>query len=287
VPAGDAVFLKLTLQALGPAGTSALTLGPIGQKPDTLCSSTPPCYANPMEVVDANGSSVAVAARNGTVTISGGAPAGPVETGTPTAGATPTATKTSSVQGVTSGPALLTVAPASSKIAVGGTTDINLKVRLPVEATGVQADISFNKKVISIEKITAGPAWSGGQLIAGSSGQDTDAALGDANKTGKLKGAGVLLTSGGSSVQPGEETALVLSVKGLDDGKSTFKVSNISLVDAQGQTVKISGKDATLTVGSGSSGGGSSMLWILLVVLGIVVVGAAGGGFWYVRRRSA
>jgi hypothetical protein len=186
VPPGDAVFLKLTLQALGPGGKSPLTLRAMD--------------LSPMEMIDGQGNTIPLTAKNGEVTVSGGSSA-PPEGATPaaTAAATLSSTVAASERGAA---ALLTVAPASSKIAVGATTTVDLRVKLPVESLGVQTDLSFDKSVVEIVSVEQGEAWSKGLLVAGVSGQTKEQAISDANQAGTMKGAGVLFYPGRGSVQP-------------------------------------------------------------------------------------
>lgn len=278
VPAGGADFILITMRARqGVGGKSALglpTMGPI----------------SPVEMIDENGNSLPVSTVGGEVAVVGGAapPAGATTPTPPVAGAsvTPnraTATPKRAMSNIPSGSTGMSVVPASSKVDPGATVKVDLRLQIGVAATGAQADVKFNKDVLEIVSVEAGPSWKKARVFAGTGRQTLEQAIAEANTSGTLKGVGVLFNPGSGSVKPGEDTFLTLTVRGLTDGKSSITLENNEIVDAEGNSIKAKPQNSELTVGSGGGGGISPFLILggALLVLGL----AGGAGFAFVRMR--
>lgn len=278
VPPGDAIFLTLKLKAKA-AGQSALKMEPIGTYQQ-------PGY-HPIEMLDSESHDMTVETTGGSVTVSGSAPVETAQTTvTPTAGTPkPTGTRVSGVQGVTGTAAIVSVVPASAKVAVGATTTVDLRVKLPVDATSAQASLSFKKGVIELVSVEPAGAWKQGKLVIGSGQQTAQQAIADANQSGVLKSAGVLFSPG--TVPAGEDTLLKLTMRGLKDGESSLKLSDVEVVDASGNTIKVQPQNAKLVVGSGAGGGGLPVLWIVLAAVVALVAGGGGAAYWLRRRSQA
>jgi hypothetical protein len=178
----------------------------------------------------------------------------------------------------------MSVVPASSKIDPGATVKVDLRLKVGVAATGAQADVKFDKDVLEIVSVEAGASWKKGRLFAGTGRQTLEQAIAEANTSGTLKSVGVLFNPGSGSAKPGEDTFLTITVRGLKDGKSSIKLENTEVVDAEGNSIGAKPQNSELTVGSGGGGGGISLILVLgglLLVVGI----AAGGSFAFVRMR--
>lgn len=264
VPPGEALVVELTLRATGTdGGTQSVRL-------------------RRLHLLDEGGIELPVSTINATVTLrpsataSGGASSPPPSaTSTPPpSGGVAAATH---VAGAAVGPAAVTVVPASGSIALLTSTTIDLKVRTHVPASSVTADLVFDRSVLQITNIEAGPAWSQAVILAGGAGLTLAQAIEQANETGSLSGVGVFLPPGSTTMPTGEGAFLTVSVKGLIDGTSSLTLTRASVFDGLGQDLDVTLTSARLVVGSG---GGPSPLLIGGALLAVVTVS---GGIFLAR----
>jgi hypothetical protein len=284
VPAGHHLFMTIRMKA-SKGGTSALRLDAYQHSGCNPVSGTCGDFSDPPGFVpdppDEHGTLLTAQVVNSNVTIGGGGGATSAASGSATP--RPTVSRGTSVTptaaGLVATPAgiKLTIDPASAKVDPGQTFDVSLAVEAPSAIKSAQVDLSFDKEVVSIEKITPGEAWK-----APSAGYDSS--ISAANSSGKLTNLIVQSKSGSSAVPAGNVTLFKITFKGLKDGSSDLKIDKSVLVDSEGN--ELQGKadaNGKLTIGSG--GGSSSLPMILGAIVAVGIVGGAGAFVWNRRRK--
>jgi hypothetical protein len=307
VPTGERVIATITLNAVS-AGSAQLSLaeGCVSNAAEGRKCGDGVCVAGECqysELLDATGEhpiAPDTSAGSATVTISGDAPPpstpGAGTTGTPAAATTGTAagsatarpavTSVSTVAGISRRPdisnTILSVSPATQSVAQATEFKIEVKQSVTVATKGAEAEVKFKSDLLQIVKAEPGSSWT---KATGAGASDLQRAIDDANKTGTFKAA--LLFTGSDTVKEGESTVLTLTMKGKDgkNGKSAIELLNVTLTDAQGQSLQATSQSGEVIVGSGGSGG-SSMIWLILAIVAAVVIVGGGGGAYIMRRRK-
>lgn len=273
-PAGEIVFLTLTMAALpGAGGTS-----PIG--------------LFEAEMLDADTfEPIPVTTVDGAVTVDGSgaippttpAPGGTAGT-TAAAGTSPAARRTavSTVLGrsvrnnVTT--ASMSIAPDRQKVDKGAEFSFTIMQRLDGAASGAQAAFTFKKEVVEVVALEPGEGWN-------ADADEFEAAVEKANATGELN---VTLAANASRPAPAGEESVLLTVtmRGRDkDGTSPIELTSVDVVGADGESVPVTATDGEVTVGSGDGSGRSSLLLVGAAIGALAVAG--GGATVFVRRQRA
>lgn len=290
VPAGDNVFLVLTMQAVAASGSSPIKLSKLEMLDDQYSDLTV-TSADGVVVVGGAGAPPpapsAPAAASSTQAAATPAPANTPQaspaanaTGKPAASSTPA----SGVAGASAAPSLksatFAVSPATQKVAKEATFTFAVTQLVDGAASNAQADVSFKKDLIEITKLEPGSGWK-------ADSKALDAAMADANTSGELK---VTLTADKTHgpATSGESTILTVTMKGRTgrEGKSAIKLVSTDITGTDGSSPQISSKDGEVIVGS--PGGGSNMLLIVIGVLaGVVIVGGGGATFAVKRTKGS
>lgn len=271
-PAGESVFLTLTMAALpGAGGTS-----PIG--------------LFEAEMLDADTfEPIPVTTVDGAVTVDGSGaipPTTPAPGGTAgataAAGTSPTARRTavSTVLGrsarnsVTT--ASMSIAPDKQKAEKGATFSFTVMQQLDGAASAAQAAFTFKKDVVELVGLEPGDGWN---ADAGA----LETAVEKANASGELN---VTLSPSGAPPVGEESVLLTVTMRGRDkDGTSPIKLTSVDVVGPDGESVPVTATDGEVTVGAGD---GSGMSPLLLVGAAIGALAMAGGGATvFVRRQRA
>jgi len=284
VPAGDATFITVAMQAKNAGGTSEISLTGI-------------------EMFDTNANAVTVTPNTGTVNVNGAtATASPIPcqqcSPTPTATArpvTPTPTPAPPLE------AFLTVTPNSTLAPPGAEFPITITQQSNRISTGAQTDIKFDPSVIQIVSVARGQAYQRAFLIMGvvppapATPLPNAETIAQANGSGTLKNVATFFAPGSGSVQPGEAAFLTVKLKALTDGRSPITLANMEIIDDQGNSVGVGANNGEIVVRTGAplpgqqalgasrlpaggSASDSSGEGIVIVGLALTLAGAIAGG---------
>jgi ABC-type phosphate transport system permease subunit len=264
-PAGDAVIVTLTMQAVkGPGGKASLAL-------------RTPAFT------DADGNTLPATSTVANVTVA------------PTSGVTAPPAPSGGPSGP-SGPASVTLiaAPESVQVAVGGSVKVDLEISTTADVGKVVADLHFDSTVVQVQTVELGPLWSGARLQFGL-GTPLDQAIAQANSGGTLTGVTVPAPASAAG-QGANGTFAIITLKAVADGTSVMGIAGY-VYDPDGAAMPVSIQASSLVVGSGATAapggasvvggggngsGGPSPLLILAVVLAIV--GLGGGAILLLPR---
>lgn len=271
-PAGDAVVVAITMTALqGPGGTSPLDL----QNPQML---------------DQDGAVISVTATAGAVNVR---PSAGASGATAVPEPSPSAAASSDDGGgaaATPANATVLVAPASLQVAVGASVAVDLRISTPGQVASVAADLTFDKTLLQVVSVVAGPAWSGAILRAGNG--TVDDAIAQANASGVLSQVSVVVPVGSATDQGVDGAFATVTMKGIANGTSDLGLTGVSVQDTQGLSMLVGLTNSQLVVGAGGgsaaggtgasgpagsgpggSGGPSNAQLVALAILALVLFG--------------
>jgi len=235
IPAGDTVFLKVTLVALaGPGGEPIIAL-------------------NGGSMIGEAGEALRPDVVNGSVVVAaGGAPAAsgsPTGSGDPTSRPSETPTEAPAVPVSPTTPVQVSLAPTSITLQAGMPARIFLIAASDGNISSVATDLTFEPDKLEITGIEPGPAWSGAIPIAVASGQSNrlEDALAEANTTGILQQAGVFFPPGAADLPYGQGVFVSVLVKGKVDGTSSLSIGNAAALGVSGETIPVAIDDSSFT----------------------------------------
>jgi phosphate transport system permease protein len=270
VPPGDAVFLTITMKALpGKGGTANLGI-------------------LTWTMLDQAGEKVTTQALNGAVTIgaataTAGAGASPAASGLASPGPSGSTTDTVDTPvdwGLPTGPATVSVAPASVDAKQGGTTVAYLVARATTPSSAVTVDLTFDPKLLQVTTLEPGPAWTGASILAGGTGGVAQT-IALANQTGQLKQTGVYLLPTALEFPAQESIFLVVTLKEIAAGTSPLSITAASVLDSKGTAVAVDASGFTAVKAPPSTVDPALVVGVLVLVAAVVLLSV------FVRRMSA
>ena len=174
-------------------------------------------------------------------------------TAPPTAGDTPTPAPSTGEGAPSAGPGFtsISVATASSKIAVGASVKVELRITTSADVGSVSASLDFAARLLKAEKVEVGPVWPGAPLHL--SLGTADATIAQANTSGVLGQITVAVppVPGRTSV---DGAWLIVTMTGIADGTSPLGLAVVNVLDPSGASIEgVSTADAQLVVGGGAA----------------------------------
>ena len=259
IPAGDTVFLKITLVGqTTKTGQTNLGLGRasmIGETGDAL---------DPHLSI-------------GTLFVSGVAVSpGPSTEATPSPSVAPTESAAPPVSPTT--PVTLSVAPTSITLMAGMPARVFLIANANGDISSAAADLTFDKDKLEVTAIEAGPGWGKASVVAVAKGatRDVAGAIAEANTTGVLQQAGAFYPPGTQDLPYGEGVFVSVLIKAKVDGTSGLSIGNGAALGVSGEEIPVL-IDTTSLTPPPPKGIEFDPVLVGLIVLVLVVV--LGGGF--------
>jgi ABC-type phosphate transport system permease subunit len=271
IPAGTTVFLKLTFVA---------TPGDGGDAKMTLIRAS---------MIDEQGAPLEPTVARGTVTVSPGYVAPSTEPGASTApgssapaspGASPVPAGASEVPIPPippTGPVTLSLAPTSITLRAGDTGRVFLIAKADGNLTSAAADLTFNKDQLQVVEVDTGPGWDNAVAIAvttDKTNSSMDAAVAEANTTGKLQQAGAFFVPGAPDLPYGETVFSMVLVSAKSDGTFNLSIDNGQALGPTGETLTTVVDPASLTPPPPKPLEIDLTLVVPLVVLAVLVLGS-------------
>lgn len=259
IPAGDNVFLTLTFVAQPGAG-GQMTLG-LGNG----------------SMIDQSGQPLDTQWSFGTLTVKPGAP--PVASPSPSAslgaGPGPIASAVGPAPSSPATPVKVSLAPRSLTLKSGDQARIFFIAAADGNLTSISADLTFDNTKLQVLSVDPGPAWSGATVIAVSSGQGrgVDAAIAEANGSGRLQQAGVFFAPNRLDLPSGQSVFVSVLVKARADGTSSLSLANASALGVAGETLRVAVDASSLMKAPAKGFEVDPVLVGLIVVLLVLVLG--------------
>jgi phosphate transport system permease protein len=257
VPAGEAVALVVTMQALsGPGGVSNLAL-------EALPSS-------PIQMLDEAGSLLPVATTGTTASIAAAPGAtGPPRTPEPTAAPTAVPSPTPAL-----GSAVITVAPASGLIAQGEQSTIVIRLLTDTPVSQITTDLLFDRTILQIIDVVPGPGWEGATLLVGQPWQTKDQVIDASNGAGTLPRVGIMLPLETAAMAPPDGILVTIRVKAVAAGTTQLTLNNAQVLDINGVDLVPQMSSASIEASAATGGiGPTQVLGIaLLLIVGVVIL---------------
>lgn len=127
--------------------------------------------------------------------------------------------------------------------------NVTLVQNADVATTGAQADFTFNKNILEILSVTLGSGYTGGSLVAGTSGQTVADAITSANSSGTLENVAAFLIPP-STVPAGDANFVVIQMRGKICGSSALTLTNLEMLDASSTEFTPTATNGTAISGS-------------------------------------
>lgn len=226
-PAGDATVMTVTMEGVkGPGGKASFAL-------------------RATSIFDQDGNTLSPAITAGAVTVA--------ETPGVTAPPKPSGFV---IQSAAPEPAVLSVVPEATEVAVGGTVKVDIKITTTSLQVGlVKATLTFDRSLLQVQAVDPGPLAPGAPLKSGLT--TIEAGISQANASGTLTEVTVALPTASDTSQGLDGIVIVVTMKGIANGTSTIDLG-AKLETPDGGDVPRVSQGSQLVVGSGGPKPGDS-----------------------------